>query len=422
MRVQLAYGDNGLSVEFPDHADVIYPHHVEGLADEPAALRQALRAPIDKAPLREIAPTEGVIAVVFSDLTRPMPNRRVLPVLLAELAHIPDDHIVLINALGTHRPSTREELVWMLGEEIVARYRIEQHDAFDPARLVHLGQTRRGLPIYVNKTYVEAAFRIVTGFIEPHIFAGFSGGPKGVMPGISGIETIMRNHGYEMLAEPNATWGRTLDNPIWNELHEVASAATVDFLLNVSVNREKQITGVFAGDLDAAHQAGVAHVRRSAIVEVDEPYDVVVTTNTGYPLDLNLYQSGKGISAAQQITKKGGAIVIASECRDGVPEWGEYRTIVLEGGSPQGIMELVGQPGYRRHDQWQAQLQAMAQLHADVYVHCAGIPDDELERLYFHPCPDVAACVAALLAEAGPGARLCVLPEGPQTIPTLRRR
>ncbi len=422
MRVKLAYGSDGLVVDLPDHADVIYPHHLEGLADEPRALRQALRDPIGSAPLRELAPVEGAIAIVFSDLTRPMPNRRVLPVLLEELGHIPDDHIVLINALGTHRPSTREELVWMLGEEIVSRYKIEQHNAFDSERLVHLGETSRGVPIAVNKTYVEAAFRIVTGFIEPHIFAGFSGGPKGVMPGIAGIETIMRNHGFDMLAQPTATWGHTHDNPIWNELHEVSSAATVDFLLNVSINREKQLTGVFAGNLDAAHGVGVAHVRRSAIVEVDEPYDVVVTTNTGYPLDLNLYQTGKGISAAQQITKKGGAIVVASECRDGVPEWGEYRTIVLEGGSPQGIMALVGQPGYRRHDQWQAQLQAMSQLHASVYVHCDGIDDDELRRMYFEPCHDVAACVEALLRQAGPEARLCVLPEGPQTIPTLRAR
>jgi len=420
MRIKLAYGSDGLVVDLPDSADVIYPHHVAGLSDEPGAIRQALRNPLGSAPLRDRVPTEGTIAVVFSDLTRPMPNRRVLPVLLAELAHIPDDHIVLINAVGTHRPSTREELVWMLGEEIVSRYRIEQHNSFDPAGLVRLGDTARGVPIWVNKTYVEAAFRIVTGFIEPHIFAGFSGGPKGVMPGIAGIETIMRNHAFDMLAQPTAIWGHTHDNPIWNELHEVASAARVDFLLNVSINRRKEITGVFAGDLDAAHEQGVVQVRRAAIVEVDEPYDVVVTTNTGYPLDLNLYQTGKGISAAQQITKKGGAIVVASECRDGVPDWGEYRAIVLEGGSPEGIMRLVGQPGYRRHDQWQAQLQAMSQLHARVYVHCAGIADDELERMYFHPCHDVAACVDALLAEAGPNARLCVLPEGPQTIPTLR--
>lgn len=420
MRIKLAYGSDGLWVDLPDSADVIYPHHVAGLPDEPGAIRQALRNPLGSAPLGDRVPTEGTIAIVFSDLTRPMPNRRVLPVLLAELAHIPDDHIVLINAVGTHRPSTREELVWMLGEEIVSRYRIEQHNAFDPACLVRLGDTARGVPIWVNKTYVGAAFRIVTGFIEPHIFAGFSGGPKGVMPGIAGIETIMRNHAFEMLAEPKATWGHTHDNPIWNEIHQVATAASVDFLLNVAINREREITGVFAGDLDAAHEQGVAHVRRSAIVEVEEPYDVVVTTNSGYPLDLNLYQSGKGISAAQQITKKGGAIIIASECRDGVPEWGEYRAIVLEGGSPEGIMRLVGQPGYRRHDQWQAQLQAMFQLHARVYVHCAGIADDELERMYFTPCHDISACVQELLAEAGPKARLCVMPEGPQTIPTLR--
>ena len=421
MRLELAYGQHSLTVEVPDSATVLSPRETPGLPDEIAALRQALRRPIASAPLRErVRPTDRVV-IVFSDITRPMPNNRVLPVLLEELSHVPRENILLLNGLGTHRPQTRAELEGMLGREIVKNYAIAQHDAFNRENLVELGVTQAGHRVYVNRQYYEADFKIVTGFIEPHIFAGFSGGPKGVMPGICGIELIMDNHGYALLSDPRATWGVIEGNPVWAEMREVALMAPPDFLLNVTLNRHKQLTGVYAGELWEAHRRGVAHAKEAAMVAVEEPFDVILVTNSGYPLDINLYQAVKGMSCAAQIVRPGGSIVIAAECRDGVPEHGEYRNIVHEAGSVEGIFKLVGQPGYRRHDQWEALLQARIQQVADVYVYCdrQSLPDEEVRGMLMEPCHDIEATLAQLLAKYGPGARLCVLPEGPQTIPYL---
>lgn len=422
MHIELAYGQHYLEVQVPDQADILSPKENPGLPDEPAALRNALCEPIGSAPLRERVRADDRVVIVFSDITRPMPNDRVLPALLAELAHVPRENILLLNGLGTHRAQTREELAGMLGAEIVRNYRVEQHDAWDEANLVDLGVTQFGHRAMVNRRYYEADFKIVTGFIEPHIFAGFSGGPKGVMPGVAGIELIMDNHGYSVLNDPRATWGVIEGNPAWAEMREVAAMAKPDFLLNVTVNRHRQLTGVYAGDIWEAHGRGVAFARESAMVPIEAPYDIILTTNSGYPLDINLYQAVKGMSCAAQIIRPGGSIVIAAECRDGVPEHGEYRNIVHEAGSVEGIFQLVGQPGYRRHDQWEALLQARIQQVADIYVHSDYLPDEEIRSMLMEPCHDIEATLAQLMAKYGPDARLCVLPDGPQTIPYLRSK
>jgi nickel-dependent lactate racemase len=419
-QVALAYGRGRLLVRVPDDALVLLPQETPGLPDEVEALRAALRRPVGKPPLRALVRADDRVVIVFSDITRPMPNARVLPVLLQELAHVPRERILLLNALGTHRPNTPQELEAMLGPDIVRGYTVIQHDAWDTAHLVDLGRTRYGHRVLVNRHFHEATFKILTGFVEPHIFAGFSGGPKAILPGVAGFETIMDNHSYEMLNHPAATWGRTEGNPVWEEMREVAALARPDFLLNVTLNRERRITAVFAGDVFQAHAQAVAFARQRAMVPVDAPCDIVLTTNSGYPLDINLYQAVKGMSCAAQIVKPGGSIIIAAECCDGVPEYGEYRRLVHEGGSVEGILRLVGQPGFRCHDQWEAQLQAQVQQRAEVYVYSAYLSDEELRGMLFQPCRDIEATLAELLRRHGPGARVAVLPEGPQTIPYLR--
>jgi len=418
MRIELAYGRESLVVEVPDSADVILPKQVPGLSDETAALAKALREPLGCAALREQVKPEDRVVVVFSDITRPMPSDRVLPEVLRALDHVPTENIVLLNGLGTHRPNTPSEIETIVGADIAAKYRIEQHDAWDDDQLVDLGMTRQGHRAVVNRTYYEADYRILTGFIEPHIFAGFSGGPKAVLPGIAGFESIMDNHNYAMLNHPKATWGHTEGNPIWEEIRDVAALSRPDFLVNVTLNRHREITGIFCGDLWQAHKAGIAYVREAAMVPVEDYYDIVLTTNSGYPLDINLYQAVKGMSCAAQIVKPGGSIVIAAECRNGVPDYGEYRNLIREGGSVEGVVELISQPGFRRHDQWEAQLQVGIQKRAEVHVHSGpGLPDDEIRGMLMEPCASIEATLAQLMKKHGPGARLCVLPEGPQTIP-----
>lgn len=308
----------------------------------------------------------------------------------------------------------------MLGDDVVDNYRCLQHNAFDDANLVPLGVTRLGHPVRINRAYLDADVRILTGFIEPHFFAGFSGGPKGVLPALAGWESVFTNHSYAMIADPHATWGELQANPIWQEMAEVARMAGPSFLLNVTLNADRQITGVFAGDLLAAHAAGCAFVRESAMMPVAAAYDIVITTNSGYPLDQNLYQTVKGMSAAARIVREGGAIVMAAACEDGIPSHGMYADLLRRGASPQGVLDLVARPGFSEHDQWQVQIQALIQLKATVYVYSQGLTDAQLRDALFTPCRDIVATIADLRTRHGPQARIAVLPEGPQTIAYVR--
>ncbi|MHB8629735.1 MAG: nickel-dependent lactate racemase [Aggregatilineales bacterium] len=421
--IHLLYGRHGLDIQVPNEADVLTSQFITGLPDEAAALRQAMRKPIGSAPLAEKVKHGDKVVIVHSDITRATPNDRIMPVLLAELevAGIRRQDITLLNALGTHRPQTHSELCRMLGERIVEQYHCVQHNAYDEAHLISLGVTSQGHSVRVNRLLIESDVRILTGFIEPHFFAGFSGGPKAVLPALAGADSVLTNHGYQMIGHPNATWGITEGNPIWEEMREVALRINPTFLLNVTLNSKKQITGVFAGDMMAAHAAGCAFVRDHAMVKVDTPYDVVVATNSGYPLDQNLYQTVKGMSAANRIVREGGSIVMASACEDGVPEHGRYREILAEAGSPKAALDRIADPNFAEQDQWEVQVQAMVQQHADVFVYSDGLSDQQITRALLKPTRNIEATLSELQSKYGRGTRVCVLPEGPQTIAYLAK-
>ncbi|HSA96995.1 MAG TPA: nickel-dependent lactate racemase, partial [Acidobacteriota bacterium] len=330
----------------------------------------------------------------------------------------PGVEVTLFNALGTHRPNTDDELRTMLGEASFAGRRVVQNDAFDPSTQVRVGVTSKGHETWLNAELMRCDLKILTGFIEPHLFAGFSGGGKAVMPGMAGQRTVLGNHDAGMVGHPQAIWGVTHGNPIWEEVREVAGQAGRLFLLNVTLNRDKAVTGVFAGDLDRAHAAGCAFVRRSAMVPVSRPFDIVVTTNSGYPLDINLYQSVKGLRAAEPIVRTGGTIIIATRCRDGVPAHGLYGRILRESHDPGELLAKISAPGFLEQDQWQAHVQALVQSRAEVYVRSDGLTDDEIRAALLRPCPRIEDTIASLLGRYGRGASICVMPEGPQTIPT----
>jgi nickel-dependent lactate racemase len=421
MQVNLAYGRDGLTVYLPDSTHVVEPRFVPGVPDEPTAIRDALRQPIESASLAEKAKPGDRVVIVHSDITRATPNNRILPVLLAELeaVGIAREDITLLNALGTHRRQTEAELRMMLGDRVVDNYRCLQHDAYDDANLILLGKTSLGHPVRVNRHYLEADVRILTGFIEPHFFAGFSGGPKGVLPALAGAESVLTNHGRKMIADPNATWAITEGNPIWEEMREVALLTKPTFLLNVTLNAQHEITGVFAGDMLAAHRTGCKFIRKGAMAKVDAPYDIVITTNSGYPLDQNLYQTVKGMSAASQVVREGGTIIVAAACEDGLPNHGRYAALLAEAGSPKGVLDMIARPGFSEQDQWQVQIQAMIQLRSEVYVYSDGLTDEQIKQALFTPCRNVVQTVASLQEKYGPEARICVIPEGPQTIAYL---
>ena len=415
-RVDLAYGRNGLSIKVPAAAQVVLPRHVNGVDDEVAAIEAAVATPTASPPLAELAAGKRRVVVTHSDITRATPNDRILPVLLQtlEAAGVARGNITLINALGTHRPQTEAELRQMLGSGVFDRYRCQQHDAWDDAELVAAGTTSRGNSIRLNRTVMDADLVIFTGFIEPHFFAGFSGGPKGALPALAGNESVLTNHGYTMIGDPRATWGITDGNPIWEEMREAAALIDPLFLLNVTLNVEGRITGVFAGDVVAAHQHGCAFVRDSAMVAIEEPFDAVVTTNSGYPLDQNLYQTVKGMQAARGIVRAGGAIVMAAECSDGLPSHGRYAELLANAGSPDAILEMLRQPGFSAQDQWQVQIQAHIQRHSHVYVYSGGLSDGDIRDALFTPTHDIETTLSELSPD-----RLCVLPQGPLTIAYL---
>ena len=418
MKVKLAYGRTGLEVDLPGHdIDIIEPQFVSGMVDEPSAIRAALRKPIASPPLKELVSAKDSVAIVFSDRTRPMPSDRVLPILLSELEHVCREGITLINALGTHRPNTPQELEAMLGRGVVQNYRIVQHQPKDRDSMVYLGKSKFGNDIAVNKEFMRAKIKILTGFIEPHFFAGFSGGPKSVLLGVAAFESILRNHSAPMIDDPHASWGVTDENPIHQEMTEIAHLVKPDFILNVTLNKNRSITGVFAGDWKEAHSQGCAFARKCVMRPVTEPYDLVLTTNSGFPLDMNLYQAVKGMSAAARIVKEGGNIIVAAECSDGVPLHGNFRELLRSRKSPAELLEMIRSSRETIQDQWQVQILAKILQKAQVYLY-SNLPDEEVISAHLSPVKDIARLVAQL-NEGRKGFRTAVLPEGPQTVPYL---
>ena len=418
MTVNLAYGSGHLPIEVPDdRTTVIKPTHIDGLADEKESVINALQKPIGSQSLLDRISPATKICIAFTDLTRATPNDRIIPWLLEHLGG-PNDNITLLNQLGTHRPNTREELETMLTPEVVANYRVLNHEPENPEALVQVGTTADGTPALLNRHIVEADLRIITGFIEPHFFAGFSGGVKGIMPGCAGLETVMSNHGAKNIGDPQATFGITEGNPLWEELRDIALKTGPSFLLNITLNEQRDITNVFAGDIIEAHKTGCVFVKKSAMQPVDQPFDIVVTTNSGYPLDLNLYQGVKGMSAGARVLKEGGTLILAAECREGVPDGSPLDDLLRSADSIEEILAMLSTPGFVRPEQWQAQIQALVQRRAEVLVHCM-LDNDTLEACHLAPCADINAEVAKRLAKLGPDAHVAVLPQGPLTIPYL---
>ena len=421
-RVSLPFDRGALDVDLPDGAIVLRPNPTTPLADPTAAVRQALLRPLAGPPLAGRVRAGQSVAVVISDVTRPVPNQTLLSPLLDELhaAGIQDDDVTIVNGTGLHRPNTPAELAWMLGAEIVRRYRVVQHEARRPETLVRVGESR-GVPVELCRAYVEADVRIVTGFVEPHLFAGFSGGAKGVMPGVAGAQIIMSNHGAANLSHPRARWCVAEGNPVFEEMQAVTGLCPPDFLLNVTLDAQRRLTGVFAGDIEQTHATAIAAARRQYEVPIAGPFDVVVATNMGYPADLNFYQSVKGMSVAAEAVSEGGAILLVAGCAEGLGG-PEYVDLLTAGESPAALLDDICSADAARHDQWQVQCQAMVQAKAEVYLHSLLSPQ-ETAKAHVRYCEDVAETLRRLVEEArarGRRGSVVVLPHGQLTVPVRR--
>ncbi len=419
MITHLQYGKDGLEIEIPsNNVTTLAPRFIPGLPDEAAAFRDAVRAPINSKPLRELIGANDRVAVIIPDITRPLPRDRLLPWLFAELDHVRAENFVVINGTGSHRVNTPEELAAMVGGEIAKRYKIVNHNSHDQATLAFAGKTRDWRDVFFNREYVEADKRIVMGFIEPHFMAGFSGGYKGVFPAVADIDSIMHYHRADVIGHPLSAWGVIEGNPTQEQIRANGSLLPVDFLINVTLNRQRQITGFFCGDVIAAHEHGCAHSKSTVMIPCPKPFPIVVTTNSGYPLDQNLYQAVKGMSAAAQIVQQDGLIVAASKCNDGFPNHGNFKKLLFDHDSPQAVLDTILAPGFSMYDQWEAQLLAMIRLKARVGLY-SDIAPDEVHRAHLEPVNDIAAFIADELNRIGKDASIAVLPEGPMTIPYL---
>jgi nickel-dependent lactate racemase len=422
VEVNLAYGSDGLKVEVPGHRTTILEPEYHAVAQNPtAALRRALRNPVSGPPLREVVRPGQSVAISMCDGTRAQPRDLMIPAVLDELDGViePEDIVVLV-ATGTHRGNNQDELREMLGEELLQRVRVVNHDCRNAYSLVYMGEFGGRVPVWLNREWVGADVRITTGFVEPHFFAGFSGGPKLVAPGLAGLETVLTLHDAARIGSPDATWGVREGNPVHDDVRAVASGTGVDFAFDVILNREQEIVSAFAGEMSPMHDAACEAAQEIAMIPVEERFDVVLTTNSGYPLDQNLYQAVKGMSAAEKIVKDGGVIVCAAECRDGLPEGGEYARMLDSASSIRELRRSIEGGDSTEPDQWQVQVQARVQERARVLVYSDFLSHDDLKAAHLEKTEDVGQSVREALEAAGPCARLCVLPEGPQTVPYVR--
>ena len=418
MRIHLSYGKNGLDVEVPEKnlLGVLTFGASTPLVNPDEVIAHSLREPIGSPPLAQLASAKRSACIVVCDITRPVPNKQLLPPVLQTLEEngIPGSNITILVATGLHRPSTAAELDLILGEAIVSRYAVVDHHASILAEQKFLGETARKTPVYIDRRYLEADLKITVGFIEPHLMAGFSGSRKMVAIGCAGEETIKTLHSPGMLDDGRCREGSIEDNPLHHELIEISRMAGHDFVLDVSLDAEKNITGVFAGHPQKAHAVGVEAVRRSVRATVKEPADIVVTTSAGFPLDLTYYQAIKGMTAALPVLKRGGVLILAAECSEGLGSE-RFTAMATRFSSASEFDEWIHQHPVDI-DQWQLQECLKALRQGDVVVVASGIRPEHKERLFVRSAASVEEAIAQGLQKFGPQATIAVIPKGPYTL------
>jgi lactate racemase len=417
MKTHFSFGKDGVDVTVPNGFDyqVLRSHTAKALEDWAAEIDRSLDDPIGCEPLGRLAKGKKTAAISVCDITRPAPNRLTLPPLLKRLhdAGIPVDGITILIATGLHRGASEDEIRTIVGPEIAAAYRVVNHDARALAEHRALGATVRGTPVFIDERFMAADLHITLGFIEQHLMLGFSGGRKLVAPGLAAQETIKVLHSPKFMREPLATEGSIIENPLHAELLEIARMARHDFILDVTLTLDREISGVFAGDPVKAHAAGVAFLEQTGLEQLDAAADVVITSAAGYPLDMTFYQTVKGITAAQHIAKPGGRILAIAQCAEGV-------------GSAEFARRLAGLKDFESFleeiresvvevDQWQLEKLAMVGEKFDLFFFTPGVTRGQLGFLGAWAYSTLEEAVAATLDGLPTGARIALVPEGPYT-------
>jgi lactate racemase len=426
MRADFAFGKTGLSVDLPTgpRYRILEARQAASLPNPIAAVEAALDSPTGGAPLEELARGRQSAAISVCDITRPAPNRLVLPPVLRRLeeAGIPREQITILIATGLHRPATDAEIREICGETVAERYRVVNHDARNLAQHRHLGTTRSGTPVYIDERFMSAALHITLGFIEPHLMLGFSGGRKLIAPGLAAQQTIKVLHSPKFMRDPRVVEGSIDDNPLHRELLEIARMARHDFVVDVALGRgvpgARPICGVFAGDPVAAHRSGVEFVSEVMLETLDEPVDAAITTAAGYPLDLTFYQAIKGVTAAAHIVKTGGRILLMAACEEGAGA-AEFSRMLRENPSDREFLRRIADAPVTI-DQWQLEKLALVTGNAEVSIYAPGLPREYHASFWGRVYSTAPEAIDALTAGLARGASVAVIPEGPYVMARAR--
>lgn len=420
MEVKLKYGKENIIINVPKSPNfkgIIEPSESVKIQNPMNAIMDTLKQPFESDPLHQIASGRKNACIVISDITRPVPNKIILPPLLATLvaAGIPKTEITILIATGIHRPNEGDELIELVGKEIADNFNCINHFSKNDDDMKYVGDIQGDAPAYVNKTYLDADLKILTGFIEPHMWAGFSGGRKSILPGISSIKTLQHMHGPEMVAHPNTRYGLLKDNPFHEAGLQIMALAGADFVVNVTLDNDKDITGIFSGDPVKAHLKGCEFLSQFCMQAVDQALDFIVTTNAGAPLDCNLYQTVKGITAAAPVVKSGGDIIIASSCYEGAGSE-EYEEVLNLADTPENFVKKVKSGDFFIPDQWCAQETYQVLCNQTVTLFSEGLDKTTTERYHFNYSDNIEKSIQVLLNKYGSDAHWAIVPSGPMVI------
>ena len=425
MEIGLLYGKEGINFDIPSQnlLEVIRKKEMPLIKDPHEELKRALSSPIGTPPLREIAKGKKSATIVISDITRPVPNKIILPPLLSEIeaAGIKREDITILIATGIHRPNLGDELLELVGEEIAKNYKIINHDAMKKEDMKYVGKAE-GVDVYINRYFLEKDLKILTGLIEPHFMAGFSGGRKSVLPGIASFETVKYYHSPYVLESPYATNLILEDNPFHKGATKIARLSGVDFILNVVIDEERRIGGIFAGDLEEAYLKGVEFAKRYSKVEVSKRAKVVITTSAGYPLDKTYYQTVKGLVGVLGILEPGGMIIIASECSEGLGS--KYFQDVLrelkEIGDYDKFLKRLYDMEKFIPDQWEVEeLVKVLKVTERIYMY-SSLSDEDQALTFTKRIDSIEEGIEIAKRIFGDEVKIAVIPEGPYVIPVVK--
>ncbi|MFX1281542.1 MAG: nickel-dependent lactate racemase [Promethearchaeota archaeon] len=425
--MKLDYGKNGLELSLDPkwNVTILHPEEQKPFIDPVRKIREAIKNPLGSKSLRQIVRQRNNlnrVCVVVSDSTRPVPSHYILEALVGKLNEygIKDHQILVLIATGLHRPSRNDEHNKILGNHLADRIKIISHVATDKNSLQYLGKTSDNIPLYINKLYYESDLKIITGYVEPHFFFGFSGGRKAVLPGITGDDTIQANHSAKNIASEYSRFGVYKKNLMHKSATEASKLIGVDFAINVCINKNHEIVKVRAGNFEEIHEELVNYQIKHIFKKITEPYDIVICGNGGYPLDLNLYQAVKSMAIGEIAVKTGGTIISVNECSEGIGIGQEkFKELLFSGMDPNKIYNKILNKKIVVPDQWEIQVLTRVLMKAEIFV-VSKLKESELGNIGLKHARTVEQVIDLSLKKYGDDASILILPNGPQILPLLK--